>query len=123
MPAKRSSAIKSGYWPALREIDVPGVAVVAGEQTGEGGERPDRAAVGVRRGERLVRGRVADHVEKAAGRAEVEYVVAQERRDLAAVLAAPVKGRRRLARQRHVRQGRAQPGENPPRQRAAHPVR
>src|SRR5580693_10524406 len=69
-----------------------GVAVVAGEQAGEGGESPDRGAVLVRRGERLLGRGGVHHGEEAAGGALVERVVAEERRDLAAVLTAPVEG-------------------------------
>src|SRR5580704_17145960 len=71
---------------------VAGVAVVAGEQAGEGGESPDRGAVLVRRGERLLGRGAVHHGEEAARSALVERVVAVERRDLAAVLAAPVEG-------------------------------
>jgi hypothetical protein len=48
----------------------------------------------VRQGEGLFRGGLADHVEQAAGAAQVERVVAQETGDLVAVLAAPVERRR-----------------------------
>src|SRR6202035_1077793 len=103
-----------------------GLAVVAGDQAGGGGQGPDRGAVGVRRGEQLLRGGAAHHVEQVAGGTQVEDVAAQERRDRVAVLAAPVEGglraRGRLACQGDVREGRGQLGEDGGGQCAAHPV-